>query len=751
MIGSIRVAKVATYGDANVELQDLSKINFIYGANAAGKTTLSNLISSPTDVCFSDCHITWKNNAPLEAMVYNRDFVARNFSSSLELKGIFTLGAKDIATIQAIEDAKKSREDIKSKLLSLTNMLSGEDGAGGKQAELEKLRAVLKEKCWNQKKKHDTAFQDAFAFHKVRGDMEKFLDRVLIENQNNTASVEELNTLLSKAKTIFGTAPVIEPLLPAINGASLLAHESNPILIKCVVGRDDVDIAAMIKKLGNSDWVKEGRKFFEINDEHCPFCQQTTPHSLEQSLTEYFDEAFIADTNAITDLQSSYKLDALEVQAALANLLSNPSTFFAADALIKPKEILEAKIIINSQKIAEKVREPSTSITLETLNVVLKEIAAIIDPANLDIKKHNAMVADLAKEKQTLVAQIWKYLIGVELKQDLADYSSKATGLNKAIESLKDQIKIANEGMAGAEKTIRDLEKLTTSTKPAVDAINATLSSFNFRSFKIAQAAGNTYKLVRADGADARATLSEGERTFVTFLYFYNLLKGSDTDSGTTNDRIVVFDDPVSSLDSDILFIVSTLIREVIAEARGGKGAIKQVFVLTHNVYFHKEVAYPGLNKNKNKNEDTFWTVRKRDLLSEVIRHESNPIKTSYELLWHDVRKPDGAGLSIQNTLRRIIESYFKILGGIDKEMLIAKVQGLDKTICASLMSWVNDGSHSVHDDLFVAADQSGVDAYLRAFHRIFYLADHESHYQMMMGPDYYVPLALGEEAGVAA
>ncbi|MFH0083694.1 AAA family ATPase, partial [Pseudomonas aeruginosa] len=71
-------------------------------------------------------------------------------------------------------------------------------------------------------------------------------------------------------------------------------------------------------------------------------------------------------------------------------------------------------------------------------------------------------------------------------------------------------------------------------------------------------------------GMDAKETLSEGERTFVTFLYFYHLLKGSDSESGVTTDRIVVFDDPVSSLDSDILFIVSSLIKALFDEVRQG-------------------------------------------------------------------------------------------------------------------------------------------------------------------------------------
>ncbi|MBN0669170.1 AAA family ATPase, partial [Pseudomonas aeruginosa] len=102
-----------------------------------------------------------------------------------------------------------------------------------------------------------------------------------------------------------------------------------------------------------------------------------------------------------------------------------------------------------------------------------------------------------------------------------------------------------------------------------IDAINTLLASFGFHGFSLAKAdSGTAYVLRRPDGMDAKETLSEGERTFVTFLYFYHLLKGSDSESGVTTDRIVVFDDPVSSLDSDILFIVSSLIKALFDEVR---------------------------------------------------------------------------------------------------------------------------------------------------------------------------------------
>ncbi len=64
---------------------------------------------------------------------------------------------------------------------------------------------------------------------------------------------------------------------------------------------------------------------------------------------------------------------------------------------------------------------------------------------------------------------------------------------------------------------------------------------------------------MRQDGTVADK-LSEGERNFIAFLYFYHLVRGSLTDSDVSKDKIVVIDDPVLSMDSSVLFIVSTLV-----------------------------------------------------------------------------------------------------------------------------------------------------------------------------------------------
>lgn len=203
-----------------------------------------------------------------------------------------------------------------------------------------------------------------------------------------------------------------------------------------------------------------------------------------------------------------------------------------------------------------------------------------------------------------------------------------------------------------------------------------------------------------------------------------------------TADRIVVFDDPVSSLDSDVLFIVSALIKRILDEAKKAQGLVKQAFVLTHNIYFHKEVSFDPKRRKNCQSHESFWIVRKIENASTLKSYDHNPIRTSYELLWGEVRNPERSALTIQNTLRRILENYFTILGNRDKDDIIEKFQGKDKQICASLYSWVNDGSHSAHDDCYVSPHDAQVEKYLEVFRRIFEVTNHQAHYDMMMGTE---------------
>ncbi len=217
------------------------------------------------------------------------------------------------------------------------------------------------------------------------------------------------------------------------------------------------------------------------------------------------------------------------------------------------------------------------------------------------------------------------------------------------------------------------------------------LLNYGFTNFKISELVDKPahYHIIRKDGTPANNTLSEGEATFISFLYYMQLVKGSHQADGITSNRVLVIDDPVSSLDSTVLFIVSTLIKELFAKIHKQEDNIKQIILFTHNVYFHKEISFCG-NKCQWRNDIAHWILRKNNDNSTIQAYgNSTPIKSSYDLLWSELRNENNySSIVIQNIMRRIIETYFLVFGGMSYETILESfTEPEDKQICKSLLS----------------------------------------------------------------
>lgn len=732
MLEEIRIAKVATYPEDPQCLPNLRKINFLFGTNGSGKTTISRVLADPAS--HSTCSLTWRTGRSIETLVYNSDFVDRNFTPSM--RGIFTLGEAEADVLLQITQSRDKVNELDGQIANLKQTLGEPDDSSGKRGELKILREKFETDCWKIKTEYDAVFQKAF--DGVRGSKTRFCDKVLEENDKNIATLCGIEDLKSRALTVFKEDVVRINTLPMFAIRILPENEHALILVKKIVGKEDIDIGGLIRRLGNSDWVRQGLNFVEGPGQPCPFCQRSLDAELLRKLGGFFDETYVADISAIERADESHArfgINALEFADAVLNS-GNPH--IEVETFRPLVERLRSLIALNKGLIERKRKEPSTPVTLEPIGEALDQIMNLVVSANEKVSRHNALVDNLVSERRQLIAEIWKYLI--DEKNDLISVFMKAkSNLDKAISGITSSIDAKSKELAITKAKLIELERKVTSVQPTENEINAILTSFGFYSFKLATAGtkGEAYEIVRGDGSNARETLSEGEKSFITFLYFYHLIRGSTSTSGMNADRVVVFDDPVSSLDSDVLFIVSALIKRVIADVCKGTGFVKQVFVLTHNIYFHKEVSFdPDRNKNEKRTHETFWVVRKVQNSSKITGYQSNPIKTSYEMLWEEVKSANRSALSIQNILRRILEHYFTILGNMNKDAVIAKFDGRDKQVCASLFSWINDGSHNFADDLYVIADDSTVQRYLTVFKGIFDKTDHGAHYRMMMGPD---------------
>ncbi len=261
MIEAITLLKAATFGDQPEILKQLKRINFIFGTNGTGKTTISRVIAD--EASYTPCSISWKGGQPTLTLVYNRDFVEQNFGGS-ELKGVFTLGEKQVKAQDEIKAKKEEVDGFKEKVANLKKILEGDDNAPGKRGELSQLEDLFQECCWEAYGKHKERLSQAF--EGFRNSKRDFKTKALLEARSNNALIVPLNELHKRAETIFGKALTEMALVPDVNFAALLGYETDPIIKTRVIGKEDVNIAEMIKRLGNSDWVREGRGYHEASE-----------------------------------------------------------------------------------------------------------------------------------------------------------------------------------------------------------------------------------------------------------------------------------------------------------------------------------------------------------------------------------------------------------------------------------------------------------------------------------------------------
>ncbi|MEY9463378.1 wobble nucleotide-excising tRNase [Bradyrhizobium ottawaense] len=139
------------------KLAALKPINFIFGSNGAGKTTISRVINDPS--AYASCALTWEKSQALVSRVYNSDFVSRNFAQ--QLPGIFTLGEAAGDTLDKIDDAKSGVKALEDDIARLNGTLRPAEASSGKRGELRTLRTQLEGDCWKIKGKHDPHFKDA--------------------------------------------------------------------------------------------------------------------------------------------------------------------------------------------------------------------------------------------------------------------------------------------------------------------------------------------------------------------------------------------------------------------------------------------------------------------------------------------------------------------------------------------------------------------------------------------------------------
>lgn len=729
MIKSLSIRNTATFNNDGITMNDLKQINIIYGSNGSGKSTIGKVIANIDS--YGQSSISWNDDKPLEILAYNKDFCKNNFEE--QMPGVFTLGEAGTTVVAEIESKR-------AKLQEITSLGQGYKSEIEKQtANRESENKTFCESAWiDIFKKYEQWFSKSAI---GAGTKDKFIEKLLTAYRQDRSKILSIDELKVKANVLFAQQPSRIDFYELIDNSILKNLEADIIWKKIIVGKKDIDIAGLITKLGNSDWVNKGVEYMENGSDVCPFCQQhTITSSFRSKLNEFFDEAYKQDISKINARCEKYRNEVDTISHSLGSLIGSlkkqEKLYIYYDKFESTFSTLKAIFLNNLELISSKQKEPSRAITLTDTASIIDEFNLELKKVNIIIKTHNDLVDNFAREKSGLINEIWNFFAS-EYDATITKHNRTIEGMESAIKNLNTKREQALQDFRTVKNEITALENSVTSVTPTVNEINRLLKGYGFTNFQIQEVKENKnhYQIVRENGEPAKTTLSEGEITFITFLYYMQLVKGSFTPNGITTDRVLVIDDPVSSLDSNVLFVVSTLLRDIFTEIHEGKSSVRQVVLLTHNVYFHKEVSF-GDKHCKWRDNVKHCVLRKRDNSSSIQDYGSqNPIKNSYELMWAELKnRSQYSCIVVQNIMRRIIENYFLVLGGISPDVILEKFDNHEeRIICRSLLSWVNDGSHSLPDDLFVEVSDEQLDRNMNVFKDIFYKMGQNAHYEMMM------------------
>ncbi len=725
MISKIHIKNIATIKDAEIEPLH---VNYFFGGNGSGKTSISRFLNNPQN--YNNGLIVKDQTS--EVLIYNRDFVEKNFEDKNAIQGIFTIGESAVETLKAIEEKEAERVKYQTELDARLNSIKK------LQSEINSLEDNFEAKCWIVQQKIGEQFSHALVG--FRSKKKAFADQCS-KSFSPTESQLTLEELMKTYQQIFQKDLKDYFLL---NGFSFSVRykedvtdiesiETSDVFSQKLVKAGESNFSKLIERLGNVDWVSQGMQY--INDDKlCPFCQRELTGDILTELNLLFDETYNQSITQLKELSYLYNqiIDGFkeEFLSFLDYIQSVP--FLNSE---KAKAIyagLISELQANQHKIDEKLLHPSMEVKLESTKCFRDALLKEHEELNEQIASNNRLLKDRKAAREAFVKNFWDYIANKELHTTIADHNAELAGKNRGMTQLLIQRDSFKNKIRDCNETIRDLRTKVACIDNAVDEINKILTGFGFNGFKIEKKDDMFYKLIRPDGSEVQETLSEGEHRFITFLYYYQLVKGTLDRDSEIKDKILVIDDPISSLDSNILFIVSYLVRGLIKECLNG-GKIKQIFILTHNIYFHQEITYLDRGRKHSQYKEKFFVLRKINEKTKITSFEKNQINSSYELLWREIKSTDTEATLLCNTMRRILEHYFGIIGQRDYSKIIDGFDGQDKLICKSLLAFVNEGSHGINDDFNMSIDPDMVGKYKDVFKLIFQKAGQESHYTMMM------------------
>ncbi|WP_312805403.1 AAA family ATPase [Atlantibacter hermannii] len=726
----LRLKNVTSYNKNNFTNLDLAKkINILYGQNGCGKSTISNFFYNTNHKDFKECECTLLND--YRPIVYNSKFIEDNFYNAKEQKGVFTLSKKNADIEKDLAIKETLRQDFKNKYRDKRDAAS----------KLKEEQNNKEEDCIEAIWKKTESIRNSELKNIMRGPLgskKAFFAQLQKTLLLPTTSLEQLSKEYSELiKHKNKKIPLISVLL-----SFKVSEEDKQLLATPIIDSSNSYLSETIKRLQNLDWIKKGKELY-LKDNICPFCQENTINDkFIAAIESIFDESYSKKTNQINAIKSAYELATKLIYKKITQEISACELISEneKEITISHIKILDEIASKNIELIISKFNNPSSIITLESDNSTEQKVNESINDYNEKIKNINIKVEKFKETEISFKSKIWIALRAF-CTPELNAFSVYEKSFNDNHKKILGEMKeIENQGKDNAKK-IKELRDQISNIDETIDSINLRLKSLGINSFSIKKHDENKdmYIISRSEkdeNNDVYKSLSEGEKTLITFLYFLECCKGkTDKNDEDNRDNLIVIDDPISSLSQNYVYDIASVIHHDLIK----KETTKKILILTHNLYFfHELIKLSPKSKGDKlfKRDYHLFRITKNEY-STITEIEKNSIQNEYQSLWQilkDAKEGNVNKIIIPNIMRNILEYYFAFVHRTDalQNELTKLSQDEQNSDFRAFYRYINRGSHS---DSVNITDMGDIDPdkYIKQLKSIFSATGDEKHYLKMM------------------
>ena len=565
-------------------LDQFESFNLIYGWNGTGKSTLSRLLRylednqylpedwEPKFKIATDDGIGTENNPDLlsgSICVFNTDFIEDNiqWKDGRTNKLLIGKASKELSEKLKVErKALKETKENKLKLQeNLTKSQKERDSFLSKRASEIKKRLTttgITDKYRNYNKK---SFLDSILFVRSKSEGNSLFKISVEVEQKLNAEIQQ--PAKDEVSLIAIPSPIPKVLLD--EATNILKNTPASSFIELL--RKDSELNA---------WVKKGFDVHkERNEKECQFCLQTIPEDRFSELGKHFSDEYALFIAEIDRIGKSIKSHIEKYSNLLLVSAKDIDQEYQEEYAKAQQEFYKLKdgwkpaledVLIELRNKRENPFEGIISAVSETILTYDQKVIDNLGCVNSVIVKHNEKSKNIGSFIADAKSKI-EYSIVFKLLEEFSKLENDISSEEKNIEKEGKEI-------STLESSVEEMAKKAVDSKIGESEVNKDLHRFLGRDdIKLRDEEDGGYSIER--NRKKAKYLSEGEKTAIALIYFFSKIR----EGKPLNEKTVVIDDPISSLDSQSTHYALSFIKDRIETA-------KQVFLFTHNFYCLKEV-----------------------------------------------------------------------------------------------------------------------------------------------------------------